>query len=59
LAHSCPECGYTCHCGGDIDDCIIEGTREEARCQHCPDELFGDDDDSDEIEFEDDPEVNG
>lgn len=20
MAHTCPTCGYTCHCGGDIDD---------------------------------------
>lgn len=20
MAHSCPECGMWCHCGGDIDD---------------------------------------
>lgn len=20
MAHTCPECGFNCHCGGDIDD---------------------------------------
>ena len=24
MAHSCPDCGYTCHCGGDIDDCCLQ-----------------------------------
>lgn len=46
MAHACPECGYTCHCGGDIEDCIIEGTREEARCTHC--DLFDNYDDEDD-----------
>lgn len=21
MAHECPECGMTCYCNGDIDDC--------------------------------------
>lgn len=46
MAHSCPECGQVCYCGGDIDDCCFEGTPEEARCGHCPDELDDTDDDS-------------
>jgi hypothetical protein len=24
MAHECPECGYTCHCRGDIDDLVLE-----------------------------------
>jgi len=35
MAHSCPECGLNCHCGGDIDDCEFEGTIEQMRCRHC------------------------
>jgi len=56
MAHSCPECGSICHCGGDIDDCCFEGTKEEARCQHCP--LDGYDDDNDDDWYRDeDPEA--
>lgn len=44
MAHTCPECGLICHCGGDIDD-IIFGT--EIYCSHCwPED--DDEDDSDE-----------
>lgn len=50
MAHTCPECGQACSCGGDIDDLFLEGTKEEAECTHCPDE----DDDDDELEFDDD-----
>jgi len=32
MAHECPECGYTCHCGGDIDD-VCWG--EEVACICC------------------------
>lgn len=35
MAHSCPECGMLCHCGGDIDDCEFDGTPEQMRCGHC------------------------
>jgi hypothetical protein len=35
MAHSCPECGLNCHCGGDIDDCEFDGTIEQMRCRHC------------------------
>ena len=31
MAHDCPECWTTCHCGGDIDD-INFG--ESSACQH-------------------------
>ncbi len=45
MAHSCPDCGVTCHCGGDIDDCCFEGTPEERACLHCPDGAESDDED--------------
>lgn len=45
MAHSCPECGQTCYCGGDIDDCEFEGTEEEANCMHCVDDGHEDHDD--------------
>lgn len=35
MAHECPECGLTCYCGGDIDDCCFHGTEEEMYCSHC------------------------
>ena len=31
MAHECPECGYLCHCGGDIDD-ISFGESDECTC---------------------------
>lgn len=36
MAHSCPECDSVCHCGGDIDDVILE--EGEATCTHCDDQ---------------------
>lgn len=42
MAHSCPECGQTCYCGGDIDD-INFG--ETSACDHCL--VFGEDEDED------------
>lgn len=41
MAHNCPDCSYTCHCGGDIDDMVMDGTKEEQHCTHCPDEDDG------------------
>ena len=35
MAHSCPDCGSACYCGGDIDDIFMEGTEEEMGCSHC------------------------
>lgn len=37
MAHNCPECCQLCHCGGDIDDCCLEGTKEEMGCTYCLD----------------------
>ena len=37
MAHSCPDCGAACHCGGDIDDIFFEDGDEEALCAHCAD----------------------
>lgn len=45
MAHSCPECGQACYCGGDIDDCFFGGTDEEDNCDHCPDGYVDNDDD--------------
>lgn len=45
MSHTCPECGVTCHCHGDIDDCNVED--EEYSTLHCthfqkPDCIHGD-----------------
>ena len=35
MAHSCPECGQMCHCGGDIDDIDFgEDSAQADRCIH-------------------------
>lgn len=44
MAHECPQCYQACYCGGDIDDCFFEGTKEQLMCGHCPD----DEDENDE-----------
>ena len=38
MAHECPECGMTCYCGGDIDDCLHNFRDDVMNCQHCPDD---------------------
>lgn len=50
MAHTCPDCGMLCYCGGDIDDCELDGTPEQDRCGHCPLEGRVCDDDPTEIE---------
>ena len=35
MAHSCPDCGQACYCGGDIDDIFFEDTVAEINCAHC------------------------
>lgn len=51
MAHTCPECGSKCHCGGDVDDLVIGNAPPGRYCTHCePDddwEDFGDDEDID------------
>lgn len=46
MAHTCPECGYICHCKGDIDD-IDFGERGDCehylKCQDNDDEYESDD----------------
>ncbi len=53
MAHTCPECGMLCHCGGDIDDCEFDGTPEQDRCGHCDEDKPRPHDD-DPTEAEDD-----
>lgn len=38
MAHECPDCGLTCHCGGDIDDLRLNLDKYVFACTHCPDE---------------------
>ena len=55
MAHSCPECDQVCHCNGDIDDCILDGTSEQMNCTHwqqCEQEM--DERDYEDDEYEDD-----
>lgn len=48
MAHICPDCGFSCHCNGDIDD-ICFGERYDCRCD-CSD--WNEDDDYDFYEEE-------
>jgi hypothetical protein len=34
MAHTCPECGQVCYCGGDIDDCCFDFEENVIRCTH-------------------------
>ena len=47
MAHSCPDCGMACYCGGDIDDCLLDETEAANTCIHCEPANF--------IQDEDDP----
>jgi len=46
MAHECPSCYHTCHCGGDIDDLNFGDTGQY--CSHCQ----SDDEDVDDYETE-------
>jgi hypothetical protein len=35
MAHTCPECGMTCHCNGDIDDLCLDFDEDVLACTHC------------------------
>jgi hypothetical protein len=52
MAHTCPECGRLCYCGGDIDD-IDMGENSNCTCP-CWQEEYDDDDD---IYNDDDDEI--
>lgn len=47
MAHECPDCGQTCYCNGDIDDCCFNFPEEVEKCTHClgKENEIGDDDD--------------
>jgi len=41
MAHSCPSCGESCYCNGDIDDIMWDDDSEESDlCEHCPEGDF-------------------
>jgi hypothetical protein len=49
MAHTCPECGTACYCGGDIDDIFFgEDSAESDACSHC------DGEDQERMEYFDD-----
>ncbi len=57
MAHTCPDCGMVCYCGGDIDD--IEMEEGSKGCVHYMSnecdahaEIFGEDGDDDESDFD-------
>lgn len=35
MSHECPDCGHTCFCGGDIDDCCFNFEYDVNNCTHC------------------------
>jgi hypothetical protein len=43
MAHTCPNCGMTCHCNGDIDDICLDDENDILHCICCIDRLFNDD----------------
>lgn len=51
MAHSCPECGQTCYCNGDIDDCVLDDEAAVIACDCCPDGCDDDDDYLDDDEM--------
>ena len=34
MAHSCPDCGQTCYCNGDIGDCCDDFPENVMKCTH-------------------------
>lgn len=53
MAHECPECGQTCYCNGDIDDCCFNMEKYVFACNHwqkCEQENDNDDFDYQEDE---------
>jgi hypothetical protein len=49
MAHECPDCGQTCFCNGDIDDCENNFEEDVINCTHC---LLGKEDDEPEDVFD-------
>jgi hypothetical protein len=47
--HTCPECGMSCCCQGDLDDCVMDTEETYDECIH----LCEPDPDEDERDFDD------
>lgn len=41
MSHSCPDCGMTCYCNGDIDDCLFDFEEDVIACTHCDCKVCG------------------
>ena len=50
MAHECPDCGMTCYCGGDIEDCCNNYPKYVMKCNHFQE--CQRDDDKDDLESE-------
>ena len=35
MSHPCPECGQSCNCCGDVDDCEMDTLDSYVSCCHC------------------------
>ena len=52
MAHTCPNCGSTCHCNGDIDDCCFDFDEDVDACICC----LGKDEEDNEDDYIDEEE---
>ena len=43
MAHTCPVCGMTCHCNGDIDDICIDLEEDILACTCCSGDVYEED----------------
>ena len=55
MSHECPDCGLTCFCGGDVNDCLANYPDEINHCGHCHEN----DDDFEYDDWEDWDETSG
>lgn len=58
MAHNCPECYALCHCGGDIDDLLLNCEEDINGCTHSDICQYEDEDDFDYDDYEDDSEAS-
>ena len=56
MAHTCPICGATCYCNGDIDDICLDREEDINACVCCDDMDDLDDCHEDDYPFDDDDE---
>lgn len=62
VAHTCPKCGQTCHCNGDIDDIILDCEEDILACDHCDeydDNLWDTPDEWEDYEHDDAAPIGG